>query len=212
MIYWRESLLLCYLHPLLLRKWKYIHLLHLKYFIMLVSFTYVLHSKHESVTNITFRKWSVKYTIPTIRHILNFTVTYLLFVITISQWYYFKAPLIFQNSKCPKFQVSSRKEQRSKYTAFPLSLVTLISAWINGNFKWVTHISITIQYTCNIPELHLSLQLHPITSAVGIKVFCSIYYSKLTNIQFIIKWNLSYLTVNSVFLFFKVFIYITKWN
>ena len=108
---------------------------------MLVSFTYFLHSKHESVTSITFRKWSIKYTIPTVRHILNFTVTYILFVITISQWYYFKAPLIFQNSKCPKFQVSSRKGQKSKYTAFPLSLVALISAWINGNFKWVIHIS-----------------------------------------------------------------------
>lgn len=110
---------------------------------------------------------------------------------------------IFQNSKCPKFQVSSRKGQRSKYTAFPLSLVALIFAWINGIFQWVTHISITIQYMCNIPELHLS-------HATGIKVLCYICYSKLSKIQCIIKWNLFYFTVNSGFHFFKVFNYITN--
>ena len=71
---------------------------------------------------------------------------------------------------------------------------------------WTTHCM------CNIPELHLSLELHPITSTIGIKVFWYIYYSKLTKVQFIIKWNLSYLNVNSGFLFSKVFIYITKWN
>ena len=56
--------------------------IHLKYSIVLVSFTDVLHPKCKSATNTTFRKWSTNTPSLAIRHILNLTITYILFVIT----------------------------------------------------------------------------------------------------------------------------------
>lgn len=177
--------------------------IHLKYSIVLVSFTYVLHPKFKSVTNTTFRKWSTKYTIPS--HKTHPESHYNLYIVCDHSppLILFQVSLNLSELKMPTISNIIKKGQRSKYTAFPLSLVTLISAWINGIFKWVTRISIAKQYMCNIPEL-------PLSHAMGIKVFCYTSYSKLTKNQFIIGWNWFYLIVNSGFLLLKVFIYITN--
>lgn len=137
-----------------------------------------------------------------IRHILNLTITYIVCDHS-PPLILFKVSLNLSELKMATISNIIKKGQRSKYTAFPLSLVTLISAWINGIFKWVTRISIAKQYMCNIPEL-------PLSHAIGIKVFCYTSYSKLTKNQFIIGWNWFYLIVNSCFFLLKVFIYITN--
>lgn len=59
-----ESLLLCCLHPLVTKKVKIYPSVTFKVFHHVSFLTYVLHSKHESVTNITLRKGSVKCSSP----------------------------------------------------------------------------------------------------------------------------------------------------